>query len=326
MPRSISESLLRWYEKNQRDLPWRGTTDPYAILVSEVMLQQTQVATVLPYYSRFMERFSTSAALAEASDEEALSAWEGLGYYRRLRNLKAAAKVISESGWPADLAELPGVGRYTASAVSSIAFGTQVACADGNVRRVMSRLVGRDLSLAEAERTSSDFMGRSNSGTWNQAVMELGALVCTPAAPRCCECPVHHGCAAKATGRQTEIPEKRPATVVDVHHAYACFVKDGHVALKVAADEEWWAGLYCFPRTDVALGESPQEAVSRIGLKSARHLGRLRHTVTKHRIRAEAFAGSGKIEGVEWRELSSLGALPMPAPQRRMARWLEATA
>ena len=323
---SISESLIDWYQQHQRDLPWRRTSDPYAILVSEVMLQQTQVATVLPYFERFLQRFPTAKSLSESTEVDALSAWEGLGYYRRLRNLKASAKVVAENGWPEDLAALPGVGRYTSNAVASIAFGRSVACADGNVRRVMSRLAGREMSMLQAERASSELMGDRGAGSWNQAVMELGATVCTALSPSCSRCPLNSECVAAATGTQAVIPAPVRAKVVEVHHAYACFLSDGCVAIRKAASGEWWAGMYCFPRTEVGPGEAANDAVGRLGLEAPKHLGSLQHTVTKHRIRAEAFTGRGAPTEVEWKALAELVALPMPAPQRRIARWLEAAA
>ena len=197
MPRSASKALIEWYRANKRDLPWRGTDDPYTILVSEVMLQQTQVATVLPYFERFMDRFPTAYALATAPESDCFAEWAGLGYYRRARNLRATAKVVADNGWPEDLRSLPGVGDYTAAALGSIAFGRQEACADGNVRRVMSRLAGETLSLNDAQQASAAMMRGWKAREWNQAVMELGALVCARV-PKCDECPLRRTCRACA--------------------------------------------------------------------------------------------------------------------------------
>jgi A/G-specific adenine glycosylase len=186
---ALRAALLRWYARARRDLPWRRTTDPYAILVSEVMLQQTQVARVVPRYLEWLERWPTAAALAAASRAEVLAAWVGLGYNRRALALHAAATVVASDGWPDDLETLPGVGAYTAAAVASFAFGAQVAAVDTNTRRVAERLGrGEPAALLPAGRAAE----------WNQAAMELGATVCTARVPRCDECPVAAWCAAAA--------------------------------------------------------------------------------------------------------------------------------
>ena len=175
----MSAGLLRWYEREARDLPWRRTRDPWAILVSEVMLQQTQAARVVPYYERFLARFPDPAACAAAPAAAILRAWSGLGYNRRALALHRAAGVVAREGWPDDLSSLPGVGPYTAAAVASFAFGASVLAVDVNVRRVLSR---RGLEIAEP------------SPQLNQALMELGATVCTARAPRCDVCPLAEGC------------------------------------------------------------------------------------------------------------------------------------
>ena len=184
---ALRATLLDWYGRVRRDLPWRRTTDPYAILVSEVMLQQTQVARVVPRYLEWLERWPTAAALATASRAEVLAAWVGLGYNRRALALHAAATVVARDGWPEDLRTLPGVGPYTAAAVGSFAFGAEVAAVDTNARRVAERL-GRG--------RPEDLLPAGRAAEWNQAAMELGATVCTARAPRCDTCPVAAWCAA----------------------------------------------------------------------------------------------------------------------------------
>jgi A/G-specific adenine glycosylase len=184
---ALQGALLRWYARERRDLPWRRTTDPYAILVSEVMLQQTQVARVVPRYLEWVERWPTAGALAAASRADVLAAWVGLGYNRRALALHAAAAVVARDGWPSDLRTLPGVGPYTAAAVGSFAFGAPVAAVDTNARRVAERLGhGPPAALLPARRAAD----------WNQAVMELGATVCTARRPRCAVCPVAVWCAS----------------------------------------------------------------------------------------------------------------------------------
>jgi A/G-specific adenine glycosylase len=210
---ALREALLGWYARVRRDLPWRRTTDPYAILVSEVMLQQTQVARVVPRYVEWLARWPTAAALAAASRAEVLAAWVGLGYNRRALALHAAAIAVARDGWPADLRALPGVGPYTAAAVGSFAFGEQVAAVDTNARRVAERL-GRG--------APDELLPAGRAADWNQAAMELGATVCTARAPRCGACPVVAWCAATAaaagdtaaSGRspaRRSVRERRPA-------------------------------------------------------------------------------------------------------------------
>jgi A/G-specific adenine glycosylase len=197
----LRDALLRWYPGARRDLPWRRTTDPYAILVSEVMLQQTQVARVVPRWLEWLERWPDAAALAAASRAEVLAAWVGLGYNRRAVALHAAAAVVAARGWPEDLTTLPGVGPYTAAAVGSFAFGAQVAAVDTNARRVAARL-GRG--------TPAELLAPGRAADWNQATMELGATVCTARAARCGECPVRAWCATAAGGRAPARPGARP--------------------------------------------------------------------------------------------------------------------
>jgi A/G-specific adenine glycosylase len=188
-----ANALLAWYARAARPFPWRATRDPYALLVSEVMLQQTQAARVVPYYEAFLARFPDAAALAAAPARDVLAAWSGLGYNRRALALQAAARVVAERGWPEDLTELPGVGPYTAAALASFAWDRQVVAVDTNVRRVRSRHRG---ALAPPPGRAAAF---------NQAMMELGATVCTPRRPRCGECPIEPGCA-----REIAAPARRP--------------------------------------------------------------------------------------------------------------------
>ena len=210
--------LLAWYDATRRDLPWRRTRDPYAIWVSEVMLQQTQVAAVLPYWERFLARFPTPAALAEADEDAVLAAWSGLGYYRRVRHLREGARqVVERHGGSVPpsldaLRALPGIGPYTAGAIASIAFGCEEPVLDGNVRRVLARWTadkgeGGDARFWTLART---LVAGPRPGDWNQALMELGAAVCTPVAPDCARCPVAASCRAHATGAPEDFPRARP--------------------------------------------------------------------------------------------------------------------
>ncbi|MCL1949871.1 MAG: A/G-specific adenine glycosylase [Turicibacter sp.] len=214
----FQEDLLNWYRLVKRDLPWRQNLDPYRILVSEIMLQQTQVVTVIPYYERFLDWFPTPQALADASEEKLLKAWEGLGYYSRARNLQAAAQLIVENGgFPTThegILSLKGVGPYTAGAVGSIAFGLPVPAVDGNVFRVISRicLIFEDIMKAKTRKIFEEvvqaLIPNEEAGDFNQALMELGATICNPKSPKCMECPVRRHCQAFKEGLDDQLPVK----------------------------------------------------------------------------------------------------------------------
>jgi A/G-specific adenine glycosylase len=221
---SFRKQLLAWFRQFQRDLPWRRTNDPYRIWVSEIMLQQTRVAAVIPYYERFLARLPDVRALAEAPQEEVLRHWSGLGYYSRARNLQKAAQQIvalHDGEFPQDeesILALPGIGSYTGAAILSIAFGAKHAVLDGNVARVLARLGAIRGDLRESHRwqslqkTAGDLLDRKSPGAWNQAMMELGAMVCTPRAPQCLVCPAAKFCRARQLGDPESFPEKRKKT------------------------------------------------------------------------------------------------------------------
>lgn len=208
---SFGRALLRWYHLHHRDLPWRGTRDPYRIWLSEIMLQQTRVAAVLQHYRTFLERFPNMQTLAAATEDQVLSAWSGLGYYRRARMLHRCAQEVvhkNDSGLPQNfdaLLELPGIGRYTAAAIASIAFSEPVAVVDGNVERVLRRITGSDLTSAQTWETAQEFLVKSRPGDFNQAMMELGATLCLPRMPKCAACPVRKWCATRG-----EAPRRTP--------------------------------------------------------------------------------------------------------------------
>lgn len=216
--RALHVALGRWYAATKRDLPWRRTRDPYAVWLSEVMLQQTRVETVVPYFTRFLERYPTARALADAPLDEVLSLWSGLGYYRRARMLHAGARHVAEHGLPSDvegLRDVPGIGPYTAGAIASIAFGRRAALVDGNVARVLARLfaveddVRGGRGLAKIWAIAERLVPARGAGDWNQALMELGATVCAPREPRCLVCPARDLCAARARGVERELPKLR---------------------------------------------------------------------------------------------------------------------
>lgn len=265
---AFRRALLDFYDAIARPLPWRGTRDPYAIWVSEVMAQQTRVETVVPYYLRWLERYPTVEALARAPLDDVLKSWEGLGYYSRARNLHRAAGVVSDDhdGVVPDSVEglkaLPGVGDYTAGAIASIAFERPVPAVDGNVRRVYARLVADPApSDGDLRRWAAGVVDPQRPGDFNQALMELGALVCTPRNPNCAACPVAGHCAALEAGTVDEMPApKRRAAVRREVRAVGVFARGGQVLVRRRPDEGLLAGLWELPSVTVA-GEAHEGAV-----------------------------------------------------------------
>lgn len=264
-------TLLEWFDAARRDLPWRSTRDPYRIWVSEIMLQQTRAAAVIPYYARFLERFPTVDALAAASEDKVLAAWAGLGYYSRARNLqKAAREIVARGSFPEDYASvraMPGVGDYTAAAIASIAFGLPHAALDGNVLRVLARL-GNDASNVASPAAKRRFAARAEElldrrrpGDFNQAMMELGATVCLPRQPRCGECPVAPFCEGRKAGTAAQLPVKGPRPVMRrVEHTLLVVRRNGRLLMwQRAPDSARLAGFWEMPRPEhlpgVKIGE-----------------------------------------------------------------------
>ena len=263
--KAVRAALLKFFDAHQRDLPWRETDDPYAIWVSEVMLQQTRVETVVPYYRNWLEAFPTVEALAAAPEAEVLKRWEGLGYYSRARNLHRAAAMVCEqfSGSVPDSVEglrtLPGVGPYTAGAVGSIAFGLAAPAVDGNVKRVLSRLLDDPIpSERELERHAGALVDPDRPGDFNQALMELGSLICTPRSPKCHVCPVALQCRARAAGTVAErpLPRKKAPTphqnLVTLVAARSANMSSAQLLLERRPDQGLLAGLWSFPEVNAA--------------------------------------------------------------------------
>lgn len=298
--RAIRAALTDFYGHNRRDLPWRRTRDPYAIWISEVMCQQTQVDTVVPRFTTFMRQFPNTRALAASSVEQVCEAWAGLGYYRRARNLHAAAQVITGDlggELPRDetgLRALPGIGRYTAGAIASIAFDAQVPVVDGNVTRVLSRLfaIGGDPKRAATQHRlwemARELVRGEAPGDFNQAMMELGALICTPRAPRCDDCPTRRWCYAKRSGRQAHYPASRPAPArATLRIAFAWIRGRDGVWLQRRPVEGLWAGLWELPS---ASGRTARAGLAkRLGVELSGPMARLQHELTHRSVKAAVY-------------------------------------
>ncbi len=341
----IASRLQVWFAAHRRDLPWRGGT-PYAVWVSEIMLQQTQVATVIPFFLRFLERFPTVEALAAAPIDEVLRHWAGLGYYARARNLHRAAQIVVERyagqlpQTPREIESLPGIGRYTSGAILSIAYDIPRPIVDANVIRVVSRLFGlrgdpkSSANQATLWGLAERLVPLQRPGDFNQALMELGALICDPAEPKCDRCPLYADCCAALMPDPSalpEIPEGR--ATVRLTHASALIrnAEDGFLIVQRPA-QGLWGGLWEFPRVTCNASETPQEGALRAGkevagmeIRVGERIGSVKHTVTHHKITLygflaqplalEAFAQPQSVAAAQWLSLEAMEAFAFSSPQ-----------
>jgi A/G-specific adenine glycosylase len=345
----LRRRLLAWFHTNARVLPWRGDRDPYRIWISEVMLQQTQVATVIPYFARFLEHYPTLSHLARADEHDVLRLWEGLGYYRRARDLCRAARLLSENNYttipddPEVVQALPGFGRYTVGAVLSQGYDRRLPILEANSRRVLCRLFGIERDPQEPAvqkrlwQLAETLLPVKSAGDFNQALMELGALVCTPAAPNCGECPVRDYCGARRRNRQHAIPRRaQPAEIVAVEEVAVIVRKRGRLLLVQRPAEGRWASMWEFPHRPLQESESPEAAVQRLlaelGL-AGELLGEImtiRHSVTRFRITMTCVKVAhrrgvivpGPYPKATWIRPEALHDYPLSSPQRRLARRL----
>ena len=350
-PREFRKRLIAWYARYRRELPWRLSRDagsnqrldPYHVLVSETMLQQTQVATVVPYFHKFLQAFPTISALAEADEQAVLKQWQGLGYYSRARNLQAAARVVmTEHGGQIPrtaqlLRSLPGVGRYTAGAVASIAFDETAPIVDGNVARVLARIdrIETDLtSMAVREQLwtrAEQLVQGERPGDFNSAMMELGATVCTPRAPKCLVCPVANHCEALAAGLQEKLPLPRkrleqPLFKRDVF----CISHKGRWLIEQRPAKGRWASMWQFV-TVPSNGRKPMIGDAIGGeVRNVKKLGVVTHGLTHRRYRftvyrCERCGGrtNGTASGRVWVSLSNLHQYPLPRPHLKIAQMLD---
>jgi A/G-specific adenine glycosylase len=339
----LSSRLLAWYHTNKRTLPWRGHPSAYAVWVSEIMLQQTRVEAVIPYFERWMRLFPTVQELANASEHDVLNAWEGLGYYSRARNLHNAAKIVAdlyEGEMPRDLDQLrklPGIGRYTLGAIASIAFGMDVAALDGNIKRVYARIFDLEVAVDSPAgekilwELAEKNLPKGHAGDYNQALMDLGATICIPKNPRCLLCPVMKLCRARQNGTQNQRPVKTPKKEVPHYvHAAGVIVQRGRVLLAQRPSEGLLGGMWEFPNGRVdgdPAAELPKalKAGYELRVKSRRQesIGVVEHgyshfSVTVHVFPCELIS-SPKETNLKWVSLNKLDAYPMGKIDRQIA-------
>lgn len=336
--RSFSSQLVAWQRRcGRHDLPWQNTRDAYRVWLSEIMLQQTQVGTATPYYLRFLERFPNVGALAAAPVGAVLEAWAGLGYYARARNLhRCAQRVLSEFGGkfpaePTQLAGLPGIGRSTAAAIAVFAYGARAAILDGNVKRVLTRCFGVDgfPGRAAVERSlwqlAEALLPEQELAPYTQGLMDLGATLCTRAAPACAACPLAAQCVARREGRQSELPAPRPPRVVPEREVSVLLLHDGaHVLLERRPPAGIWGGLLALP--EVARADAADFArLHACRLLETRELPPLRHAFSHFRLlirpylcRVEACSNATGEPGWEWLPTAAFASAALPAPVRRI--------
>ena len=307
----FQRKLLAWYELNRRDLPWRQTRDPYRIWISEIMLQQTRVAAVIPHYHRFLRRFPTVHRLAAARESSVLAAWSGLGYYRRARMLHAASKTVVRKfagkipSSKDELMGLPGIGRYSSAAIASIAYAQPVAVVDGNVQRVLERIMGRPIADQQLWRVAEQLLTHENPGNFNQALMELGALVCVPREPKCSGCPVTAQCTAH--GSLSKITNRTRQRKRTISYALNCR-KDSVFLVKRLEEAALMPGMWELPEV---VGEDAPEASA----------FSLRHsiTVTDYTVRVVPGPLSETVSG-KWVKKSRVATLPLTGLARKILR------
>lgn len=329
------QALVEWFNREKRDLPWRQTTEPYHIWVSEVMLQQTRVDTVIPYYNRFIERFPTAETLAYASEQELLKMWEGLGYYSRARNLQAGVREVVEtynSVVPdnrADISKLKGVGPYTAGAILSIAYGKPEHAVDGNVMRVLSRVlhIKEDIALPKTRKVfeeAVDFLiDPENASSFNQGLMELGALICTPTSPKCLLCPVRDYCIAFEAGDAAQLPIKTKKIKMKQLELDVTVIQntEGHYLLEQRPAEGLLANMWQFPMVE-RNKESIDEKYN-VAIEAKKPLMQFKHVFSHLTWHIDSYSATVKETGilgehVQWFTKEQIAQLPMPVPMLKI--------
>lgn len=344
----VHRLLLEWFAKNQRPLPWREAYEPYQVWISEIMLQQTQVNTVLPYFDRWMKALPTIRAVADAPEDTLLKLWEGLGYYTRVKNIQKTAQIlVRENGaeFFTDhecILKLPGIGKYTAGAIASIAFNRDRPVVDGNVVRVLSRLTDFRKNVCENQdhfwELAQRLLPKGEARNFNQALMEFGALQCVPKRPDCAACPLQKHCKAYAEGTQNDLPNKGPSkSKVALSVAVAVIRKNGKIFIQKRRDGGLMAGLWEFPGGKVEQGEEPAEALHReieeelgISVKNVKPFMRLEHTYTKYLVDLHCFLADyekGRValkaaSRSQWVSPKKLSTFPFPAANVKLIQKL----
>lgn len=346
--------LITWFQQNRRDLPWREGYSPYQVWISEIMLQQTRVQTMLPYFRRWLERFPDPAAVAAASEDELLKAWEGLGYYSRVRNIQKTAQILLEryrGRLPADhrtLLSFPGIGPYTAGAIMSLAFNQNYPAVDGNVKRVLARLFNLDGAVnapatkRRIERLAGSMMPAGQARIFNQALMELGALICLPRNPDCRHCPVAESCRALDAGVVDQRPvRERPKRARPLEVVVGVLARDGEILIQKRSSEGLMPGLWEFPGGKIEPGETPEQALGRefqeelqLDVAVGERLAVIRHAYTSFRVTLHAyrcFLVNGRQHPVlgsavawRWTPTRQLRQYPFPAANKRLIELLAA--
>ncbi|MEM9411066.1 MAG: A/G-specific adenine glycosylase [Planctomycetota bacterium] len=342
--RAVQNRLLKWFDQRERDLPWLRPKTPYRVWVSEIMLQQTQIKTVIGYFDRFMMRFPTVGTLAAAEIDEVLKFWEGLGYYRRARQLHKASQVVvdqHDGKFPEqfdDVLALPGVGRYTAAAILSIACDQSHAILEGNTIRLFARWMALDSDTTQSANQkllwqfSESMVSRRRSGDFNQALMDFGREICKPKNPHCDACPVANFCPTFVKGLQDQIPfRKKKFDYEDLHEAIVLVERKRKVLVRKCVDGERWAGLWDFPRTSLDSGSSPQTIAKTIfeltGLRTnVTELGKtIKHGVTKYRIKLDCYKSNNAFGRLKpssnycWKSPVEIKSLALSATGRKFA-------
>ena len=347
--KNIQKKMLRWYRKNKRDLPWRRTTDPYAIWVSEIMLQQTQVATVIPYYKNFLKFFPSVRDLAKSDLSKVLKVWEGLGYYSRARNLHRASQIVSNHyhgeipDQLKDLRTLPGIGRYTAGAILSIAFNKEAPVLDGNVKRVLSRLFAIADSPVRGQtegllwHLSESLLPKGHASSFNQGLMDLGAMLCTPKEPRCSQCPLRDLCKGMASGDPERFPTKGlKKKIPHIEAVSAVILKNGRVLLQQRPPEGLLGGLWEFPNWKI---EEKKRTRPRLRLRLRSYIkkevglnvevkgpvGTFQQTYSHFKLTLHTYycqSRDAKKKG-KWVPIKNLPRFPMSRIHRRIAEKLD---
>ncbi|HSJ37944.1 MAG TPA: A/G-specific adenine glycosylase [Planococcus sp. (in: firmicutes)] len=339
--KQFQKDLITWFHEEKRDLPWRRTADPYQIWISEIMLQQTRVDTVIPYYKRFIEKFPTLQDLALADEEVLLKQWEGLGYYSRARNLQAGVREVADKyggnvpGSRKEISALKGVGPYTAGAVLSIAYGLPEHAVDGNVMRVLSRilLIEEDIAKPKTrkvfEEAVTELISHEDPSAFNQGLMELGALICTPTSPKCLLCPVREHCTAFHEGRQNELPVKTKAKATKaVNYAMVAIRKEDALLMEKRSSTGLLANMWQFPLLEVPESIGATEVEERLSeqfkglVAKAEKITSFKHVFSHLTWNVDGFIAEGEgmeiAENMKWVSAAEMDLLPIAGPVQKM--------